>query len=130
MAQCLQKAWRSPLPPPANCSCLQKPLPLSAQFREREPVRICELGYSDFNKFEKARTLKVGKCKSKTISNRSSEQASAQSFFAYFLRAGVATPLFILWFLEDVWRACRDKQARYQLATYLSPQKIVIYNKK
>jgi len=74
------------VPPPANCSCLQKPLPLSAQFREREPVRICELGYSDFNKFEKARTLKVEKCKSKTISNRSSEQASAQSFFVYFLR--------------------------------------------
>ncbi len=56
-------------------------------------MRICELGYSDFNKFEKARTLKVGKCKSKTISNRSLEQASAQSFFVYFLRAGVATPL-------------------------------------
>jgi hypothetical protein len=59
-------------------------------------VRICELGYSDFNKFEKARTLKVGKCKSKTMLNRSSEQASAQSFFVYFLRAGVAIPLFIL----------------------------------
>ena len=94
------KGLKVPPLPPAKCSCLQKPLPLSAQFREREPVRICELGYSDFNKFDKARTLKVGKCKSKTISNRSSEQASAQSFL--FIFCVLEWPLLCLFY--DSWK--------------------------